>query len=579
MATIDFSGLVTSLSHQHAKKKNIGEDECTMSTLSENNKTTRQTVSAFQDEEGREAITGGRRHRHASISPPRSILSSSSSKARTKRSDVPALSKRERRRRAASFSPTRTTTTTARSSSSASSSHHQKAAKSKSSGYIEPVAWHDREGLLSSQTTEEAGYCPKGMSPADIFYAQLNGEQLGDDDDCADTLEGDDDVSPEEPEENMCRISPRGSIIIQDMSVLEQHHKDLDDDDEDDIDDDDDDKDEDDEDEDDHTEEHVEFEIDCFPTPDVEDGGDDNDSFADLEFPDNSSWAADTAHESRKTSSKKGKKRKKKKKTSSSCSSSTGSITSFESNLTCSTDGSILDEDGTDAITIQDIEDSILQHLPKDIQGKIPEHVWKKIFRRSLVLETKAVEEMMKEEDAPAPQKQSRRRSIMKNVGEAVSNEFTTPGERKQEEETGQVPAPDVVKEVRFNYVQVRYYERILDNNPAVSSGAAVAIGWRYKRGRRLTVEDWELQNPYEDRISLTPSVLSRQERERILKEWGYKQKDIATATRSILKAKNERKVTVQNLGGQRMEEAVENTARCVKGLLLGRFRNVKKVE
>jgi hypothetical protein len=43
---------------------------------------------------------------------------------------------------------------------------------------------------------------------------------------------------------------------------------------------------------------------------------------------------------------------------------------------------------------------------------------------------------------------------------------------------------------VRFNTVQVRYYERILDINPAVTSGAAIGIGWRYKRGGHVSVNE-----------------------------------------------------------------------------------------
>jgi hypothetical protein len=119
---------------------------------------------------------------------------------------------------------------------------------------------------------------------------------------------------------------------------------------------------------------------------------------------------------------------------------------------------------------------------------------------------------------------------------------------------------------VSFDTVQVRYYERILDINPSVTSGVAIGIGWRYKKGGTLTVDDWELHRG--GVRSTNDLVLSRHVREGMLKDLGYQQKDIADATRMILKAKNLRKVTVQNLGIQGMEEAAESATRRVKGIL-----------
>jgi hypothetical protein len=119
---------------------------------------------------------------------------------------------------------------------------------------------------------------------------------------------------------------------------------------------------------------------------------------------------------------------------------------------------------------------------------------------------------------------------------------------------------------VKFDSVEVRYYERVLDINPSVTSGAAIGIGWRYKKGGRLSVDDWELHRAGVRRSSNL--LLPRHVREGIFKDLGYTKMDIAEATRIILKAKNRRKTTVQNLGSQNMEEAVESASRRVKGLL-----------
>jgi hypothetical protein len=125
-------------------------------------------------------------------------------------------------------------------------------------------------------------------------------------------------------------------------------------------------------------------------------------------------------------------------------------------------------------------------------------------------------------------------------------------------------------RHVKFTTVQVRYYERVLDVNPAVTSGAAVGIGWRYKRGGTISVNDWGVHGNEHFRglRGVDDIVMPRHFRESLLKEWGYTQADIAQATRIIRGIKNNRKLTVQNLPNQHMEEAVENAARRVKGLL-----------
>jgi hypothetical protein len=148
---------------------------------------------------------------------------------------------------------------------------------------------------------------------------------------------------------------------------------------------------------------------------------------------------------------------------------------------------------------------------------------------------------------------------------------------------TGEVhvaPTTQKAKEnlsVSFADVQVRYYERILDINPAVTSGAAIGIGWRYKRGGTLPIEEWELRKSSDVRRA-NDLLIPRHVRETILQNAGYTQKDIAEAVRIILKAKNKRKQTIQNLGAEGIEEAVESASRRVKSIIsLGVKRGLVK--
>ena len=122
---------------------------------------------------------------------------------------------------------------------------------------------------------------------------------------------------------------------------------------------------------------------------------------------------------------------------------------------------------------------------------------------------------------------------------------------------------------VKFSYIHIRYYQRALEINPAVTNGPAIGIGWRYKRGGKMLVEDYEAQRGGHPRTS-QELILPRPIREKILVEAGYDQKQIAEAIRIIRKAKDRRKVTAQNLGtsAEAMEETVEAAARRFKGLL-----------
>ena len=131
-------------------------------------------------------------------------------------------------------------------------------------------------------------------------------------------------------------------------------------------------------------------------------------------------------------------------------------------------------------------------------------------------------------------------------------------------------------KVVGFDQVEVRYYERIVTDNPAVQSGPAIGIGWRYRRGGRVDIDYWE-QGKGVPRTS-SEMVLPRHVRERMLTENGVSKKDMADMVRVTLRVKNQRKQTVNNLSVAGMEEAVEKATRRMSRLLsFGRSRDIIK--
>lgn len=122
----------------------------------------------------------------------------------------------------------------------------------------------------------------------------------------------------------------------------------------------------------------------------------------------------------------------------------------------------------------------------------------------------------------------------------------------------------DTDSHVDFGHVEIRLYQRAISDNPSVTDGPPIGIDWTYDSEATFTV------NEYEDerdccRRSLDNLVIPRGMRQNILVEAGFSQKEIASAVRNALKAKNQRRQTINNLKAFAMEESVENMTRKVK--------------
>lgn len=134
-------------------------------------------------------------------------------------------------------------------------------------------------------------------------------------------------------------------------------------------------------------------------------------------------------------------------------------------------------------------------------------------------------------------------------------------------------------RSVSFCEVQVRNYERILEVNPSVTSGPAVGIGWNYSADddEIVSIESFEETRETSRRGSTEEFALSRETREDILRSWGYTQREIAWSVRTIVRSKNQRKQTIQNLHAASMEEFVEKATRKMKHVLLFPLHTRKK--
>ena len=109
-------------------------------------------------------------------------------------------------------------------------------------------------------------------------------------------------------------------------------------------------------------------------------------------------------------------------------------------------------------------------------------------------------------------------------------------------------------------------------DNPSCSTGPSIGIGWRYSpRETNTTVDKLEerIHIVYDGRNpSLEDLVLDRVERETILVNLGYSYQDLAINVRSNVKAKGQRRQTVDNLPVTWFEERGESITRSVGKVL-----------
>ena len=317
----------------------------------------------------------------------------------------------------------------------------------------------------------------------------------------------------------------------------------------------------------------------------------------------------------------------------------TGSDPSSTADTVTASSGSSIPS-GQDDLSVADIKAFVMDKLPDEVKKMLPADVWDKIFQEQKqkldeqsVVTTKSTKEALKnlisrkslsqsdilldvepEDDASAvseltsitiadKKEEKLRRPLEKELGissredqEASDNKrfaYTSASVAEPSKKSPVPPKvtrfqdePDVrrckdssaILKVTFDSVSVRFYERILDINPSVTNGPPIGIGWRYRRGPSVSVDQWEIRkNGYSAAEGPAKNfLLPRAAREKMLYDLGYTQKDIAQAVRTVRKDKDQRRTTVDNLNVQSMEEAVENATDLMKNMLrVGRKRGL----
>lgn len=118
-------------------------------------------------------------------------------------------------------------------------------------------------------------------------------------------------------------------------------------------------------------------------------------------------------------------------------------------------------------------------------------------------------------------------------------------------------------KKVRFGNVGIRYYTQIVCDNPGLTTGGpSIGFGWEFRESlKKRTVSEFEKERNHL-RLHSKALILTKEEREFLIKKWGIEPIFIKQMARSVQKTKAHRRQTANNLGAQKVEEAVERVGR-----------------
>ncbi|KAL3792939.1 hypothetical protein ACHAW5_006846 [Stephanodiscus triporus] len=123
-------------------------------------------------------------------------------------------------------------------------------------------------------------------------------------------------------------------------------------------------------------------------------------------------------------------------------------------------------------------------------------------------------------------------------------------------------------RKISFVEVKIREYERVLGDNPSVTSGPPLSIGWRHSPTPLImSLDDYESGkgSPRSSSEYLVPKLV----REAMLREHAdVTRRDMVNAVRSVQKEKAQRRKTVVNLGMAATEERIEGVRRKMSTIL-----------
>jgi len=131
-------------------------------------------------------------------------------------------------------------------------------------------------------------------------------------------------------------------------------------------------------------------------------------------------------------------------------------------------------------------------------------------------------------------------------------------GKQRTTTTTTSTSTPPSTRSVSWNTIQINTHEVVLGENPAVSVGPPLSLGWALWHTERLSIDDYEAHRP--ERRRSDGLRIPRGERERLLmQEFGVARSYLLEMTQRINKIKMYRRVNAKRGPLEAMQDAFKN--------------------
>jgi hypothetical protein len=126
---------------------------------------------------------------------------------------------------------------------------------------------------------------------------------------------------------------------------------------------------------------------------------------------------------------------------------------------------------------------------------------------------------------------------------------------------------PKTMKRCSFSNVDIREHERIAGDNPCVSSGVPLSLGWGYYQHDPIELDHYEL-NRGQPRDKIEMMVPAEVRKTMLQKDFGVSINDINAAIKSVNITKSNRRATIAHGDATQVVDALASAKRKFLGKL-----------
>lgn len=117
-----------------------------------------------------------------------------------------------------------------------------------------------------------------------------------------------------------------------------------------------------------------------------------------------------------------------------------------------------------------------------------------------------------------------------------------------------------ISRNVSFNSVDIREYDRTIGDHPSCSSGPPITLDWSYSKNSAKSLDEYELERLSERFESKSSLRLNKLRRKQMLSfHWGHSEDDMKMARKDTKKTQFQRKVTSKLLPVYKVYEVAQN--------------------